>query len=136
MRFKADVPEISKHTGFNVTGYLAGFDVHRSGVDSDSGVNSVVHRLIRSGIKSDFRAQIFRGQSDVHACIIGAMSHDLLLIVLQDFRIVADAFDEQNAITELTGEVIVNLRALRSRDQHSVQELEIGKALDNNDAIS
>lgn len=94
VRFKTDVSEVSKHGSFNMTGHLAGLYVHSSSVDSDPRIDSVIHRLIRSGVKSDLRAQIFRGHGGVYACIVGAMFHNLLLIVLQNFPIVADAFDE------------------------------------------
>lgn len=128
--FKTDIPEVSEHGGLNMTGYLAGLDVHSSSVDFDFRIDPVVHRFVWSGVKGDLRTQIF------HACIVGAMSHDLLLILLQDFRIVTDALDEQNAITQLTGEVIVDLRALSSRNYHGVQELETRRAPINRGAIS
>lgn len=120
MRFEADVAEVSEHTGFNVTGHLVGLDIHGSGVDPDFRIGLLVHRFVRSGVVGYLRAQILRGQGGVHARVIGAVSHDLPLILLEALRIVADALDEQNAITELAGEVVVNLRALRPRYQHGV----------------
>jgi len=53
VRFKAD---ISKHAGFNMTGYFAGLDIHGSSVDLDPGISSIVHRFIQSSVKSDLWA--------------------------------------------------------------------------------
>lgn len=128
MGSQADVSEIPEHAGFNVAGHLASLDVHGGDVDLDPGIGPLIHGFVRSGVISDLRAQILDSQCSIHTRVVSAVSHDLLLIVLQDLRIIAHAFDEQNAITELAGEVIVDLRALRSRDQHGVQELETGKS--------
>lgn len=123
MGFETDVSEISKHVGFNVTGDFAGLDVHGGGIDSDFRVGSLVHGLVQTSVISDLRAQMFRGHSGVHAGVIGAVAYDLPLVVLQHIRIVANAFDEQNAIAELAVEVVIDLHALRSCDKHRVQEL-------------
>jgi len=123
VRSQANVGKIAEHIGLDMTGHFIGLDIHRASVDLDSGIDLLVYRFIRLAIKSDLGTQILRGQCGIHSGIVSAVSHDLLLITLQDLRIVADALDEQNAMAELAAEVIVDLCALRSRNQHSVQEL-------------
>jgi len=136
VRSQADVGKVTEHVVLDMTGHFASLDIHRAGVDPDPGVDLLVHGLVRLAAESNLGAQILRGQCGVHSDIVGAVSHDLLLIALQDFRIVTDALDEQNAIAELAGEMIVDLCALCSRHQHGVQELEKqGKVLENNPAM-
>jgi len=123
VRSQADVGKITEHISLDMTGHFVGLDIHRTSVDLNLGIDLLVHRFVRLTVKSDLGAQILRGQYDVYSGIVSAVSHDLLLIVLQNLRIVADTFDEQNAMAELAGEVIVDFCALCSRNQHSVQEL-------------
>lgn len=124
MRFETDVPKVSEHLGFNVTGDLARLKIHSGGVNPDSGVGSLVHRFVQFGVISDLGAQIVRDQVGIRVDVVDVMFHDLLSVMLQDLLFVANALDEENPVTELAGEIVVDFRALRFRDQHSVEDLQ------------
>lgn len=129
VRLDSDASEISKHAELDVAGDFGGLDVHSGGIDTDSRINLLIHRLVRANIVSYLEPQVLLGPWWVHTDVVGAVPQYLLVISLQYNRIFADALDEKDAITELPGKIVEDLGALRSCHQRGVQDLQTGKLL-------
>lgn len=125
MRLERDTGQVAEYTGLHVSVDFASSDLHGGGVDPDARVTlGLVHRLMSLLIVGYLESQIIGCLGRIHAGVIETVSEYLATVGLEGFGVLADALDEEDAVAQLSREVVVDLGALIARHHGRVQYLQ------------